>query len=154
MNSIQDGLVLLASAQHSAKDAVERLKQWDDTQLEIEQSAYEAMNASDKVLNLSREGAQIVSKLIVCCDVLMNNPDEEACANTKEILEELVVALGHISQASTTINEVAHTIEKNVAEQKVIEEGISDTMHHLTDHLDEVVAGTELYLTLKDFIFE
>jgi len=153
MNSIQDSLILLAAAQESMTDVAEKLKQLNTTQITIEKSAYESMNSSDDVLNLSKEGRLLVNKLLECCNVLMNQPGEEACLKTKAVLEELNSAFLRISQSSSIINEVAHTIEKNVADQKEIEEGIKVDMHRSSENVNEVIASAEMYLALKDYIF-
>ena len=153
MNSIQDSLIHLSTAMESTAEIADNLKKWDDTQFTIEKSAYESMNASDQVLNLSKEGSHLVTKLLACCEILINSPGEEACTNTKAALEELVTAFSRITEVSETINEVAHTIEKNVADQKEIEENIKSSIQNVDKKLSEVVANTELYLALKDFIF-
>lgn len=154
MNSIQDSLILLASARESMVGTAEKIQEWDVTQDTIEKSAYESMNAADEVLNLSREGAQLVDQLLECCNTLMQIPGEEACQKTQIVLEELSRAFDRISKTSSAMNEVAHTIEQKVADQKEIEEDIKGSISTIEVKLNEVVANTEMYLALKDYIFE
>ncbi len=153
MNSIEDDLILLSSIRESMADVTDKLKKWDATQTTIEQGAYESMNASDTVLNLSKVGSFLVDKLRECCNELVTNPGEESTKMIKNSLEELATTFTHITLASSIINDKAHTIEKNVADLKEIEEGATTSVHKMSETLDEVIASAELQMVLKDHIF-
>lgn len=150
MSTIQDRLIILAATQKSMVEVTNKLNKWDNSQICIENSAYESMNTSDEVLILCKEGNQLVGKLLECCSSMMKNPGVEQCKKTEVVLEDLLKVFMRITQSSNNINELAHRIEMETATQKVMEDSIMESLQSIGNSIDEVVASTELYLATCD----
>jgi hypothetical protein len=145
-NTIEDRLVLLAKAQESMTDVADIMTRWDNSQLIMEKSAFESLNVSDEVLNLSREGSLLVGRLLECCRSLMKNPSPEESRKMAAVLEEIHEVFFDISQASSNVNDISHRIEAEAESQKEMEEEIRSSLARVGESLDSAIACAELVL--------
>ena len=144
---ISERLILLATAQESMMEMTDRMDQWGNSQLSLEKSAFDCLNISDKVLNLSKEGNLLVKKLQECCLAMMNNPNENTYKqNMKDVLAELHGVFSNITETSAYVNEISHQIEGEVAVQKEMEVVIKNTFNHVSESIDSALACAELML--------
>jgi methyl-accepting chemotaxis protein len=139
-------LLLLATAQEYMTDVADKMDKWDNSQLTVEKSAFEAMNVSDHILNISRESKSLVVKLQ---EILQKSA---ACIDTEEkrmfavLLEELQIKLQNISLASAEINDISHNLEGETACQREIKESVRNSFAHVRESMDVAVACVEFML--------
>lgn len=140
---MNERLVLLATAQESMTEVDDKMAKLDISQLTIEKSAFDAMNVSDHILNMSRECKGLVAKMQEYLQRCTVCPEEEAKLNIASLLEELQNKLQKIGTASSDINDISHKIEGETASQRVIKEGINHSLTHVRESVDVAVACAE-----------
>jgi methyl-accepting chemotaxis protein len=119
---------------------------WDQSQLAMEKSAFEGLNISDRVLNMSKEGTYLTDKLqeyYKKCSCGLK-PDDKR--KIQLILNEIECIFHGIKAASAEVNEISHTIEGETAHQKEIKEDIQKSLHEVRESIDSAVACAELML--------
>lgn len=141
---MNERLVLLATAQESMTEVDDRMAKWDNSQLTIEKSAFDAMNVSDQILNMSRDCKSLVAKMQEYLHKCTVCPEEEAKLKMASSLEELQNKLQKIGTSSSDINDISHKIEGETASQRVIKEGINNSLTHVRESVDVAVACAEL----------
>jgi hypothetical protein len=143
---LSERLIQMATAQEQMTAVADMMEQWDSSQLVASKCAFDAMNVSDKVLNLSREGSRLVKKLQECCiDQFKYNHSDESC-RVSLVLNEIQELFRHISEASFAVNEISHKIEGEAAFLKETEEGIKKTLGHVSESINSAVACAEFML--------
>lgn len=143
---MNERLILIATAQKCMTDVAEMMEQWDDSQLNTEKYAFDSMNVSDKVLNLSKEGNSLIEHLHECCKDVHTGLSNEKCKKMVVIQEELKRLFLNIMELSYEANDIAHKIEGEVSSQKEIEEGIKCQLSQLGENLDAAVACDEFIM--------
>jgi|GEM_PF-733379 hypothetical protein len=144
---MKDRLINLANAQEFMADAADKMAKWDQSQLVMENSAFESLNLSDEVLNLSKNGSQMVGRLLECMQSMLENPCELEHEKVKVVLEELISSFGRIDGASVNLNEISHRIEAEAAIQREIEEGIKKTLNEVAESIDSATACVEFLMS-------
>ena len=145
---ISQRIVQLGAAQECmghVSDLVEKLEQ---SQLRIEKSSYEAMNSTDKVLNLSREGKELTAKLLANYQSYVANPSDIERHSMTILLEEMCMLLTKITDNATTDNEILHTIEREVANQCNETEKISSSISMVSDSINQAAACAEIIMAM------
>lgn len=145
-SKIEDRLKLLAKAQESMSDVADMMACWDKSQQTMEKSAFESLNVSDEVLNLSKEGSLLIGRILECCRAVMKNPGPEENQRMAAVLEEIHEVFLNISNASINVNNISHRIESEAASQKRMEEDIRKSLVQVGDSLDSAIACAEMVL--------
>lgn len=143
---LNERLILLATAQESMLDVADMMNQWDKSQLATEKSAFDSMNVSDKVLNMSKEGSRIIERLQGCCSEISVGTSADKYLKMMTLLDEVRNLFCSITDASAAANDISHKIEGEVATQKVIEENIRGHLNQVMESIDSAVACAELML--------
>jgi hypothetical protein len=146
-NMIKDRLIFLATAQECLADVTEKMDRLDEAQFVMENSAFEAMNVSDKVLNFSKDGSLLAGKLMECCSTVAINSCDEEKQKLISVLGEIHELFRNISAATVELNEISHRIEREAASQKEIQDDIKKAHASVKESLDSAVACAELVLT-------
>lgn len=144
---IKDGLILLSTAQECMADVADKMAQWDNSQLIMEDSAFTSMNVSDVVINMSKEGSLLVDRLLECCTLMVENPTIIEKQKVTSVLHEIINLFQKISKAAEKVNEISHKIEGEAAIQREIEENIKKSLSYVTEGIDKAVAGADLLLS-------
>ncbi|HKL80031.1 MAG TPA: hypothetical protein VJ888_06305 [Mobilitalea sp.] len=145
---VNQRIIQLGAAQECmghVSDIVEKLEQ---SQLRIEKSSYEAMNSTDKVLNLSREGLELMTKLKSCYQTYITKPSEVESKSMTSLLEDMCILIGKITENATKDNEILHTIEREVANQSDATEEISSSIGMVSDSINQAAACAEIIMTM------
>lgn len=143
---MKDRLIQLATAQQFMVDVAAEMVRWDKSQLVMEKSSFEALNLSDEVLNLSKEGSMLVGRLLECCHSIVKNPCDIEKKKITAVLGEIHDVFSKINDASANINEISHRIEGEAAAQKELEEGVKKTLHEVGETIDTAAACTEFIM--------
>jgi len=143
---INKRLILLATAQECMTAVVEVMEQWDSSQLILEKSAFESMNITDKILNLSKDGKFLVKRLQNCYGETFTGTKTEYAREITALLEEAQGLFNNILEASITGNEISHNMERETALQKEIEEGLKCSLCQVNGSIDSAVACAEFIL--------
>ena len=146
VDMVNERLILLATAQECMTDVVEVMEQWDSSQLNLEKSAFESMNITDKILNLSKEGKILVKRLQSCYGKTFAGTKAENAGKITALLEEAQGLFNKILDASMTGNEISHNMERETALQKEIEEGLKCSLCQVNGSIDSAVACAEFIL--------
>lgn len=144
---VKDKLIQLATAQEFMVGTTDKLVQWDKSQLTMEKSAFDSLNLSDEVLNLSKSGSVLVGRLLECCQELLRNPRAAEQKKVALVLEELLEIFGRIEDSSARINEISHRIESEAETQKEIEEGIKNSLGEMAETIDTAAACAEFMMS-------
>lgn len=142
-NTMDERLVVLASAQERIMNIGEIISQLNQSQLIAEKNAYASMIASDKVTTLSKEGNQLAEKLKNYNNDI-NNSDLQKEKATQTLLFEVQNLFRSIASEVEKINEVSHNIEMEVALQKELGDNLRSSMAQICDSVDCMVACAEL----------
>lgn len=143
---ISERLILLATAQESMMDVSEMMSQWDSSQLLTEKNAFDSMNVSDAVLNMSKEGERLVGLLEECCSEIAVGASAEKYLKMTALLEEIWNLFHSITEASAKVNDISHKIEGEVAYQKEIEENIKNHLNSVGESLNSALACAEMMM--------
>lgn len=143
---INERLKLLAKAQESMMDAAIIMEQWENSQSILEKSSFDAINNSDKALNLSREGNLLINKLLNNCCLKCSEAEKENSEALVSILKEAGDLFQRIVEASKAANDTAHVLEHEVANQRVITENFKETVSTVSNNVDQAVACAEFML--------
>lgn len=145
-STIEDRIKLLAAAQENMSYVADQIADWDKSQLTMEKSAFDSMNVSDNVLNLSKEGSRLVDRLLECSCEIMKYPTPEENKKVAAVLEDIHKVFGNISRASMSVSEISHKIEGEAAAQKEMQEEIRRSLSQVSDSLDSAIACAEMVL--------
>lgn len=144
---MKDNLIVLANAQEFMAEVADKMAKWDNSQLVMEKSAFESLNLSDEVLNLSKNGVDLVGRLLECCHSLVENPCAVEQSKVKAVLMELLASFDKITESSANINEIAHSIEAEAAVQRDLEGEIKKSLTGLNESIDTAAACAEFIMT-------
>ncbi len=144
-DTIHERLILLATAQECMANVSDKMKHWDDSQLIMEKSSFEMMNVSDDILKLTREGSSLAGKLLECCHRMKVN-EETYKQNVAGDLEALYQVFCKISDASSSVSELAHKLECEADIQKGMEETIKNCLGYVGECIASVLADEEMVI--------
>ncbi len=144
---IKDRLIHLATAQEHMKEAADHMIHWDKSQLIMEKSAFDSLNLSDEVLNLSKSGNILVGRLLECCQALIKSPGAAEQKKMLAVLEELMEIFQRIEEVSAHMNEISHRIETEAAAQRGMEENIKALLSGVAENVDTAAACTEFIMS-------
>ena len=119
----------------------------ENSQLITEKIAYESLNTSDKVMNMTKEGYRLIELLQESCKDVAVGTSAEKYLKMMALLEEIKNLFHNINGAAVVISDISHKIEGEVATQKVIEEDIKDQLVHVSESLNLAVACAEMVMT-------
>ncbi len=136
-------LVHLATAQESILEVTKLIEKWEQSQLVLEKNAFDTINMSDTVLNLSKEGTKLVERLQEYFQIGMNKAREEDIKLVASLLQEIQGMFDHIVDHCVCANETAHNLENEVAKQQEIGEEMKTRVCRVVDDIDSVVACEE-----------
>lgn len=142
-DTLCEKLIHLATSQECMAELADKMEQWSYSQLNMERSAFESMNESDKVLNMSKEGIHLTGLLKEANNKIAEVREAE---KINELVEAINVLFVNISEAALNANEILHTMEAEIAFQKEIEEDIKTTIVHVSESVDTTLAFTELLM--------
>lgn len=144
MDITNERLIHMATAQESIMTMTRRIEQWEKSQAVLEKNAFDTMNMSDTILNLSKEGTKIVEKLQEYFLSGMADAREEEIKLVASLLREVQGMFDRIVDHSFCANETAHILEKEVAEQREIGEDMKLQVDTIIDQIDACAACEEL----------
>ncbi|MDF2908043.1 MAG: hypothetical protein K0R34_3364 [Herbinix sp.] len=136
-------LVHLATAQESIFDVTKLIEQWEESQTVLEKNAFDTMNMSDTILNLSKEGTKLVERLQVYFLTGMADAREEDIKFVASLLKEIQGMFDRIVDHSFCANETAHILENEVASQREIGDGMKSNVCKVMDQIDSCAACEE-----------
>lgn len=153
-NMLNEKLALLSTAQECMMDVADILEQLDNSQVFIEKSAYDSMNVSDKIVNLSKEGNQMLEKLqehFNICNVTMGSAvstviSREEAQKMNALLQEIYFLLHNILTDAARANEISHQIEAEAAHQREIEDNFRNSICGIREGIDSTAACAEFLL--------
>ncbi len=137
-------LVHLATAQESIFDVTKLIEKWEQSQAILEKNAFDTMNMSDMVLNLSKEGTKIAERLQEHFLIGMTDAKEEEIKLVASLLQEILVMFDRIVDYSVCANETAHILDNEVASQQKIGDDMKTQVCRVIDHIDSCAACEEL----------
>ena len=144
MDITNQRLVHMATAQESILIMTRRIEQWEQSQAVLEKNAFDTMNMSDTILNLSKEGTKLVQRLQEYFLTAMADAGEEDTERVASLLQEIQGMFGLIVDHSFCFNETAHILENEVAEQREIGEDMKQQVNKIADQIDACAACEEL----------
>ncbi len=145
-NGICEKIVLLATASEHMTDVADMMVQWNSSQSNTEKYAFESINESDKVLAMSKEGQRLTKLLKDYCDEELSDSVTVHKHRQEALLEELNNLFLNISKSTQNANEILHNLEAEIALQKEIEEGMTNSLIYVTQNIDATLASTELLM--------
>lgn len=145
MNKLNEKLLVLADAQECMTNVADIMEQWDNSQLNSEKLAYESINLSDTLLNMSKEGYRLMLLLEEYCKELSTSADKYL--KTTAFLDEIKSVFQNISENAEIENEICHQMEEEIANQREMQESIKNCLYQIGESLDVSVASTELILS-------
>lgn len=145
--TLNEKLILLATAQERMFHISDMMEQFDNSQVFIEKSAYDSINESDKILNLSKESFHIIEKLQEYISFCYNCEDKENSLKIKTLMKEVQILLQNILAQAIQVNEVSHQIEAEAAYQREIGDKLKGTLCEIGDGIDSAAACAEFLLT-------
>lgn len=144
--NINERLMLLAKVQESMMDVSIIMEQWEYSQSVLEKNSFDAINNSDKALNLSKEGNMLIDQLLDNCCLKCSEADKEKTDALVVILKEARDLFQKIVEASKAANDTAHVLEHEVANQRVIADNFKETVSNIRSNVDEAAACAEFIL--------
>ncbi len=149
---VYERLIELSFAQESLIQAGELMDKLCLSQQKIEKYSYEAMNITDTVLNLTKQGKLLVNKLKDGGCEYSENPCEVGKDNLIQLLDEMNQLLSNIMASAMSDNEILHSIEYTAADQCGITEELKNSICSVDNCINHAVACAELIMA-KD-VFE
>lgn len=145
---LSERLLLLATTQEFMTTITDKMEQWSTSQLNTEKSAFDSMNMSDRVLNMSRDGKRLVELLRECCKECKVTSDSttDEYLNMTLLLDDMKNLFQLITEASAEVNDISHRIEGEVAFQKEIGEGIKNNLILVGESIDSTIACAEFIM--------
>ncbi len=147
---VYERLIELSSAQETLIQAGELMDKLVQSQQKIEKYSYEAMNMTDTVLNLTKQGQQLVSKLRDGGLRYTENPCEAGKDSLIQLIDAVQNLLNNIIKSAVSDNEILHSIEYTAADQCGMTEELKASISSISNCLGHAVACAELVMT-KDY---
>ncbi|HWT75875.1 MAG TPA: hypothetical protein VN258_14320 [Mobilitalea sp.] len=145
-DKLSERLILLATAQECMTDIADMMEQWSGSQLNTEKNAFESMNVSDYVLNMSKEGKQLVEQLQQCSSDIGVGVASDEYRRLTALMDGIKKVFLNIAEASAEVNDKSHRIEGEVAYQKEMGDNIKNSLIVVRDSIDSAVACDEFMM--------
>lgn len=145
---VSERLIQLSTAQECLIHAADLMEQLNLSQQLIEKNSYESMNTTDKVLNFSKEGKQLVTKLRERGNAYVKNPSETEKDRILVLLEQMNSLLEKIIVTASEDNEILHSIEHEAASQCVLTDHLKEELQTVSKSVDQAVACAELIIAM------
>lgn len=142
---ISERLVQLSGVQESMVKIHKVMDHWDVSQALLEKNAFDAINVSDKVLNLSKEGQNLIARLQESYNCCVTRCPEHA-AEISDIMEQLKSVFKNVFSASIKVSEISHDLEHESSHQKEIKDGLGKVIGTVTEGVDAAIACAEFLL--------
>lgn len=146
-SKLNEKLLVLANAQECMTYVADIMEQWEESQLNTEKVAYEAINLSDSVLNMSKEGSRLTLLLEECYKEMSIGTSADKYLKMTAFLEEIKSLFQNISEATEAENEICHQMEEEIANQREMQENVKSNLFQIGESLNVSVASTELILS-------
>ncbi|MDF2842066.1 MAG: hypothetical protein K0R00_492 [Herbinix sp.] len=146
MKELKDELIILSTAQERMKNVTELMCQWNNSQINTEKCAFEAMNTIDYVQTRSKESKSLLIMLQECYKEIASAAPEDKRESMASLLDELNGLLHLISETTATANDIAHRMEDEIAFQKVLGDDIHKELVKAGESIDLATAATELIM--------
>ncbi len=143
---LNERLVVLASAQKKMEEVADRIDQWETSQVTLEKGAFETLNVSDTIVNLSKEGNQMVRELQEYFSQAAMQLTEQDAKQTAELLKEIHNLFHTIQYNAKHTNEIIHNCDQAVAAQREIGEAAKTSINTICESVSCAVACTEMIL--------
>lgn len=147
INKLDEKLLVLSNAQENMTYIADIMEQWDCSQFDVERIAYESINLSDSVLNMSKEGCRLTELLEECCREVSKEISADQYSKMSALLEEIQSTFQNISETTMVENEICHQMEEEIANQRELQENIKSRLSRISESLDVSVASAELILS-------
>ena len=144
---ISEKLIHLAAAQRCMADVADMMEHWTNSQLITEKIAFESLNTSDKVMNMTKEGSHLIELLQDCCKDVAVGTSAEKYLKMMALLDEIKNLFHNINEATAVVSDISHKIEGEVASQKELEEDIRSHLTHVAESLSVALACAEMVMT-------
>lgn len=146
MKELKDELIILSTAQERMKNVTELMYQWNNSQINTEKCAFEAMNTIDCVQTRSKESKNLLLMLQECYKEIASAAPADKRESMASLLEELNSLLHLISETTATANDIAHRMEDEIAFQKELGDDIHKELVKAGESIDMATAATELIM--------
>lgn len=145
-NMICEKLVQLGAAQECMVEVADQIEQWEHSQLILEKSAFTSINTSDRILNLSVNGTDLVENLHNKLVSVLKGSLTGSMEKIEPMLQEIQVLFDRILGQAKEANDIAHQLELEVALQREIGDGMKSKIGTINDSLEAAVACAEFIL--------
>ncbi len=145
---VNERILQLSSAQERLIQAADIMDQLSRSQLLIEKHSYEAINTTDMVLSLSKEGMSLVRSLKEGGEAYIANPSTEGKDRLLLLLNDLNGLLHKIMEAASTDNELLHSIEKVADTQYGLTDGLKESIHVVSQSVEQAAACAEMVMAM------
>lgn len=142
---IKERLVQLSSAQEAMRGISGVMEHWNESLALLEKNAFDAINVSDKVLNLSKEGQNLIARLQDGYKSCVSRCPEHA-KEIHEIMEQLKSVFIDVFDASVKVSEISHDLEHESSIQKEIKDGLVKTIGTVNESIDSAIAYAEFLI--------
>lgn len=143
---VRDKIKQLGEAKESMLHLVNAIEKLEDSQQRMEKDAYESINASDRALNLSKEGKLLIQKI---SDHLSSSQESQQTCEMKGFLDEVNTILSKIMAAAHISNDKLHVMEHEVASRCKLTDNMKNQVKDVSESLDQVTACAEMLLTME-----
>lgn len=140
---VNQRLVHLATAQECISDVTKIIEKWDDSQASLEKNAFDTMNISDTILNLSKEGTKLVDQLQRYFLTGMVEAGEEDIKVVASLLKDIQGMFDKIMDHSFCSSETAHILEAEIANQREVGEKMKQQVSKVMNNIDTAAACEE-----------
>ena len=143
---INERILQFAVAQECMVDVAIRIDQWEQSQEILEKNAFDCMNIADTILNLSKEGTELVNQLYDCFHLGMKHIDTPEARQVAEILSNVHQLFHHVLEKAQTANDIAHNLEQEISSQRELGEGMQESVNLINESVDAAVACAEFIM--------
>ncbi len=146
-NELDEKLVVLAKAQECMIYVADTMERWDSSQFNVEKIAYESINLSDTMVNMSKEGCRLALVLQEYYNEISLGISADKYLKMTAFLEEIKSLFQSISEIAEVENEISHQMEEEIAGQRELQEDIKCNLCQIGESLDVSVASVEFVLS-------
>ncbi|HHV10520.1 MAG TPA: hypothetical protein GXX75_09620 [Clostridiales bacterium] len=146
-NKLDEKLLILAKAQECMTYVADTMERWDNSQFNVEKIAYESINLTDMVMNMSKEGCRLALLLQEYYNESSLGASADKYLKMTAFLEEIKNLFQNISEIAAVENDISHQMEEEIAGQRELQEDIKCNLCQIGESLDLSVASAELILS-------
>jgi methyl-accepting chemotaxis protein len=145
-DDVNERLKSLACSQECMMRIADSMDQWENSQLILEQSTFDAINISDKAVTLSKEGRRLAAGLQECFNEISHELAGEATNKISATINEMNVILQNLVKVAVASSEISHNIEREASTQREVVEFMKCSVDKAMESLDSTVACAELIM--------